>query len=75
MIPKAVNRPPNRGNSTHKILSPFERFSGWYGSKTGADDLWVLPKALRVPSQLVEKQNKHNLFSEASVGSVQLFTE
>jgi hypothetical protein len=28
----------------HMYLS-FEDVSGWYGSRTGADDLWVLPKA------------------------------
>jgi len=27
----------------------FEDVSGWYGSKTGADDLWVLPKPMPVP--------------------------
>jgi hypothetical protein len=26
----------------------FEDVSGWYGSKTGAADLWVLPKPGRL---------------------------
>jgi hypothetical protein len=30
-------------------FSLFEDASGWYGSKTGADDLWVLTKSLPVP--------------------------
>lgn len=25
--------------------------SGWYGSRTGADDLWVLPKSFRAQGQ------------------------
>src|SRR6266851_2349906 len=28
----------------------LEHASGWYGSRTGADDLWVLPKLVVVPS-------------------------
>ena len=28
----------------------FEDVSGWYGSKTGADDLWLLPKPILVLS-------------------------
>src|SRR5260370_42202386 len=37
-----------RSGPTH--LS-FEDVSEWYGSRTGADDLWVLPKAPAAPSR------------------------
>ena len=30
--------------STSPTYVSFEDVSGWYGSRTGADDLWVLPK-------------------------------
>jgi len=39
-----------RTTSSYRLLRSgptffsFEDVSGWYGSKTGADDLWVLPK-------------------------------
>ena len=50
-----ISRRMSRTTSNYWFLSDspaylsFEDVSGWYGSKTGADDLWVVPKPVPVP--------------------------
>src|SRR5215467_4567824 len=52
-----ISRRMSRSTSNYWFLldSPtslsFEDVPGWYGSKMGADDLWVLPKPVRVSSK------------------------